>query len=164
MTDERLGDRLLPSIRALPKGSGIVFRHYSLPTSERRALFHQVRKIARARRLLLLLAGDARLALAWHAAGWHGKSCGTGIHSAPVHSVRERIAAERGGAALLFVSPIFPTRSHPGALALGRVKFGQIMLNTRRPVIALGGMSAKRTHSLAPFGVHGWAAIDALAQ
>jgi thiamine-phosphate pyrophosphorylase len=31
------------------------------------------------------------------------------------------------------------------------------------PVIALGGMDARRAASLGPFGIYGWAAIDAWA-
>ena len=37
MTDERMGDRLTPTLLALPPGSGVVFRHYSLAERERRA-------------------------------------------------------------------------------------------------------------------------------
>ena len=62
MTDERLGDALLPAIVALPRSAGIIFRHYSLPPAERRALFDRVRRIARQKRLMLLLAGSPRLA------------------------------------------------------------------------------------------------------
>ena len=47
MTDERMGDRLIGALLALPPGSGVVFRHYSLTEHERRALFAEVRRIAR---------------------------------------------------------------------------------------------------------------------
>ena len=149
MTDERMGDALFPALRRLPKGSGVVFRHYSLARPKRKALLARVERIARARRLLLIAGGSE-----------HGRH--RGAISTPVHSLRERIAAERAGARLLFVSPVFPTRSHPGARALGRVRFGMLVRGARVPVIALGGMTRKRARSLSVFGIYGWAAIDGL--
>jgi thiamine-phosphate pyrophosphorylase len=165
MTDERMGAALLPSVRALPKGSGIVFRHYSLPAKERRALFNLVRRTARARRLWLLLGGSDRLARHWKADGAHHRSATkpNGWRSAPVHTVRERLAAERAGANILFVSPIFATRSHPEGKGLGRVRFGLTIRNAKKPVIALGGLNAARAKGLKSFGIWGWAAIDALS-
>ena len=59
MTDERLGENLFPTLRKLPKGAGVIFRHYSLTRAERAGLFRRVRAIARARRLMLL-SGAAR--------------------------------------------------------------------------------------------------------
>jgi thiamine-phosphate pyrophosphorylase len=162
MTDERMGDALLPSIAALPKASGVIFRHYSLTDSQRRALFDQVRKIARARRLLLILAGSPRLARAWKADGTHGRGRGWGVQSAPVHTPQEMRTAERNGADILFISPVFPTQSHIGKAGLGRVRLGLLMAGTKKPVIALGGMNPKRAQSLLALNIHGWAGIDAL--
>ena len=164
MTDERMGDDLLAAIERLPRGAGIVFRHYSLPAGERKRLFLKVRAIARRKRLLLMLGGEPRLARAWGADGGRGKTrCGH-FHGAPVHNLRELKAAERAGASFLFLSPAFPTRSHPGAPALGPLRFGLIARQTRHPVIALGGMDAGRAKRLAGFNIHGWAAIDAWAR
>lgn len=151
MTDERMGEALLPAIRKLPKGAGVVFRHYSLPTGERAVLLGQVRRIARARRLLLIVGGKG---------GRHGRHCGA--LTAPVHSDPERVRAERSGAKLIFVSPVFATASHPGARALGRVRFGLLVRDSRIPVIALGGMTRQRARSLSDFKIHGWAAISSL--
>ncbi len=151
MTDERLGENLFPTLRKLPKGAGVIFRHYSLTRAERAGLFRRVRAIARARRLMLLSGGPG---------GAHGRHFGA--VSVPVHSKRERIAAERNGAKLLFVSPIFSTASHPGARALGRSRFGLLIAGGRVPVIALGGMTRQRARSLSVFKIHGWAAISSL--
>ncbi|MGE0242013.1 MAG: hypothetical protein AB7S59_25080, partial [Parvibaculaceae bacterium] len=60
MTDERQGDALPEIVARLPHESGIVFRHYSLASDQRRMLFERIRTIARGR--LVLLAGDAALA------------------------------------------------------------------------------------------------------
>jgi thiamine-phosphate pyrophosphorylase len=165
MTDERMGDRLIPAIRRLPKGSGIVFRHYGLPSGDRRALFERVKRIARARRLVLLLGGSAQESRRYRADGHHQRSARgcSRIHSIAVHSLKERKMAERRGADLIFVSPVFPTRSHPGAVALGVIKFGQLVRDAALPVIALGGMTRKRAQSLRSFGIYGWAAISSLS-
>jgi thiamine-phosphate pyrophosphorylase len=161
MTDERQGDALWAALEQLPRGSGIIFRHYRLPHAERRALFARVRRVSRRRRLLLVLAGDGGLARAWRSDGRHGRSrrVTRSLRTAPVHNLREIRAAERSGADLLFLSPVFPTRSHPNARMLGRVRFGLLARSTTLPVIALGGMDAKRARQVP--GAYGWAAIDA---
>ncbi len=156
MTDERLGGALWQAIDALPRGSGIVFRHYATAPAARRALFERVSRVARRKGLKLVAAGPplgARLR--------HGRQ--RGAFTAPVHSRVEAIAATRAGAALLFVSPVFATRSHPGAPALGRVRLGLMIRGLKLPVIALGGMDERRWRALRPLGVHGWAGIDAWA-
>jgi len=157
MTDERMGDSLWVALERLPRGSGVVFRHYGLGLAERRALFAKVAKVARRRGLVLVRAGDARLG---PAAGVHARR-GAGLRTYPAHSRREAVAAVRAGADLLFVSPVFATRSHPGARALGRTRLGLMIRGLPVPVIALGGMDARRAAGLAALGVYGWAAIDA---
>lgn len=149
MTDERQGDSLLDTIAALPKRSGIVVRHYGLTRKDRDALIAAVTRKARRYGHLVLIGGK-------HHARRHGAV------TAPVHSISERIAAERAGAKLLFVSPVFPTRSHPGARTLGRVRFGLLIRGNRVPVIALGGMTRGRAATLKHFNIYGWAAIDGL--
>lgn len=171
MTDERMGepDALLSAVRRLPKGSGVIFRHYSLSHNVRRELLAKLRPVAKRRRLLLSLAGPQSLARNWRADGWHARERLSGgsqrgmLRSAPVHNLREIRRAERSGAQLLFLSPLYPTRSHPGARPLGRVRFAHLARQTRLPIIALGGMTKRRARGLRRLGAHGWAAIDALS-
>jgi thiamine-phosphate pyrophosphorylase len=161
MTDERMGGgALFSALRALPKGSGIVFRHYSLAPEERRVLFEAVRRVAKARRLVISLAGPVRLTKAWRADGSHGRH--HGALTVPVHTIPERIAAERHRGSLLFLSPVFPTASHRGAKTLGRVGFGALARGAKTPIIALGGLTRQRAKTLKPFRIYGWAAIDGL--
>ena len=159
MTDERQGDGLLAAVERLPRGSGIVFRHYGLAEAQRRALFEQVKEKARHGGHLLLLAGPAAQARSWGADGSHGRGRGSGLRTAPAHDLREIRAAERAGAAAIFLSPVYPTRSHPGARALGPARFTLLARRSRVPVIALGGMDRDRARRLR--GAWGWAAIDA---
>ncbi|WP_176592295.1 thiamine phosphate synthase [Sphingobium sp. EM0848] len=168
LTDERVAkEALLAAARRLPKGeAGIVLRHYRTPTTERRALFDRLAAIARRRRLTLMLGGTAAQAAAWGAAGWHGRDGRRAmrplLHSAPVHDAQELRAAERGRADFIFLSPLFPTRSHPGARTLGRVRFAALARRADMDVIALGGVRAVHRPMLTGIGASGWAAIDGL--
>ena len=142
----------------------MIFRPYSLEPAARRRLFEQVLRIARRRRLLVLLAGSPKLARSWGADGSHGIHAGPrGLMSAPVHNLRELRSAECAGIDLLFVSPVFPTRSHPGGRTLGTLRFGQLIRHARKPVIALGGVTPRRAGALMRLGAYGWAGIDAWA-
>lgn len=165
MTDERMGSGMIEAVRRLPKGqAGVVLRNYSLPDEQRRALFDNIRAIARRRRLMLLLAGLPHVARGWKAQGWHGrggKAIAGLVHSMAVHNRSELTAAIRARADLVFISPVFPTRSHPGARALGPLGIARLARVAPMPVIALGGMDLQRMRRLNGLNVHGYAAIDA---
>jgi len=152
MTDERLGDRLWEALDRLPPGAGIVFRHYSLGRQERRALFTKVRE--RAPESVLVSAGGFLAG----ADGVHNAP-GPGLRTASAHNLRELRRAERRGAGLVFLSPVYATRSHPDAAALGPRRFARLAAQTRLPVVALGGMDAARFRTVR--GAYGWAGIDA---
>ena len=161
MTDPRMGDALWPALARLPRGAGVIFRHYGVPG--RRALYDRVRRIARARRLVLLLAGTPRQAVGWRADGVHGATPGAVrvrglIRTVAAHDAAELVRAAWIGADLVLLSPVFATRSHPGAGTLGRVRFGRLARASRVPVVALGGMDARAARGLPAYG---WAGIDA---
>lgn len=169
MTDERIGEALWPALVSLPRGSGVIFRHYATLAAERRRLFDKVRKIARRRRLVLILAGSPHQAIGWQADGVHGRSRHVGrstrlVRTAPAHDRGELIAAMRAGADLVFLSPVFATRSHPGQRSLGAIRFGLTAASSAMHIIALGGMTSRGFQRLRPLGAYGWAAIDALTR
>ncbi len=159
-----MGDALWIALQQLPRGAGIVFRHYGLPSGERRALYERVRAIARRRRLVLILAASPAQAAAWKADGVHGRSprrvARPLIRSAPAHDGMELRAACH--ADLRLVSPVFPTRSHPGGRALGAVRLGLMLGRDRDGIVALGGMNHRRAQALRNLGITRWAAIDGL--
>lgn len=161
MTDTRMGDRIWAALERLPRGAGVIVRHYELPLAERRALFIRVRKVARRRGLLVVRAGADRLGRGEQ--GVHGRRHGriAGIRSWPVHDAHEGIAAMRAGADIVFISPVFATRSHPGARPLGRVRALLLKQRLDVPAVALGGVSARHARWLKAAGFHGWAGIDA---
>lgn len=166
MTDERLGglstrDPLWRAVARLPRGGGIVFRHHGWPQQQRRQLLQALRREAKRRGLVLVAArpcGPGRVDGAhWHRGAPRHRQ---GIVTASAHSAREARDAVRRGAMLVFLSPVFPTRSHPGAVTLGAVRFGLARRGIAAPVIALGGMNEQRWRRLRPMGADGFAAID----
>lgn len=156
MTDERLGEALWQALHRLPPGSGVIFRHYATPPRARWRLLRQVWRIARARRLVLVVA---RAPVGWRG-GRHGER---GALTWPVHDARDGVMAQRAGAQVLLVSPLYPTRSHPGATALGPSR-AAMLGRGGGTVIALGGMTERRWRVIRHLGFDGWAGIDAWAE
>ena len=165
MTDERMGDRLWEAIDRLPIGDGgVVVRHYGLPPDERAALAERIAALCRRRGLVLAIAKDEALATHLNADLLHhpDEVPGDGLpFSRPVHTLAEAGRARKEGAALVFVSPIHETRSHPEARPLGREMAKKIARAAGCPAIALGGMDARNFVRAEKDGFHGWAAIDA---
>jgi thiamine-phosphate pyrophosphorylase len=164
MTDERGDASLDAALHRLPRGAGVIFRHYSLPLRERRMRYEQVRVITRRRGLRLILAGTPAQAIAWRADGVHdrgpyGPTPRRLLRTTPAHNLAELVRARSADA--VFLSPLFQTRSHPGAATLGRARFGLLARRSGVAVIALGGVNARRARSLSAIGARGWAAIDA---
>jgi thiamine-phosphate pyrophosphorylase len=161
MTDERMGEALIPTLLTLPPGSGVVFRHYSLADRERRTLFRQVRRITRARRLVLVVARPDRVG---RADGVHGTAKGAGLRTWPAHDRRQAVTGKRAGADLLFVSPVFATRSHPGAQPIGPAHAAAFGRELELGLVALGGMTERRFRAVRGLGFTGWAAVNGLTQ
>ncbi len=163
MTDERIGDRLWDAIDRLPESAGVVFRHYATPDEQRAALAGRVADICKARGLTLAIARDITLATSLEAVLVHNPVGDPGglQTSRAAHSAEEARLAVEAGAALIFLSPLFATRSHPDRKPLSRNIARQIAAACPAPVIALGGMNRARFEELRPDGFHGWAGIDA---
>lgn len=165
LTDERQGDALWSALNRLQPGSGVIVRHYSLGERGRRKFFSCVRAVARRRRLVLLLSGTAAEARRWGADGFYSSPDGRRsphlLWAATVHGRSELRRVTRHGADLALLSPLFPTRSHPGAPALGIAPFARMAKASRIPVIALGGIGPEHRWLLGRIGAYGWAGIDA---
>ena len=163
MTDERVGDRLWGAIARLPGAdAGLVFRHYATPPAEREALARKIAEACRARGIMLAIAGDADIAQALGADLIHNPTAATDLpFSKSVHTLDEAREASRSGAALVFVSPVNATQSHPDRAPLGILVAMQLAQAAGVPAIALGGMSASAFAALPSGAFHGWAAIDA---
>ncbi|HBK07271.1 MAG TPA: thiamine phosphate synthase [Acetobacteraceae bacterium] len=148
-----------PSVAALPRGrAGVVLRHDGDPC--RATLGRDLARICRQRNLTLVVAGDARLAASLkaglHLRGGFRPSVlrPPGIITSSAHSVRDLTRAHRTGAALVFLSPAFPTESHRGAPGLGPLRWAALARQAAcRPRIgALGGVDGQTIARL-PLGL-----------
>ncbi|MCK9188201.1 Nudix family hydrolase [Acidithiobacillus sp.] len=72
--------------------------------------------------------------------------------------------AARLGARYAFLSPIFPTSSHPGTAALGSRAFAAMAAESSLPVIALGGMTAARVPEALAAGARGVAVLSGILE
>jgi thiamine-phosphate pyrophosphorylase len=165
LSDERNDAALDRALRRLPRGSGFIFRHYHLPPEARIARWFALLRIARARGHLAILADSALTAREWGADGVYGAPRALYpsrrlVSLAAAHSLREVAGANRACADAALLSPAFPTRSHPGAKALGPLRFRLLARHARMPVIALGGMNCRTARRLR---WPRWAAIDGLS-
>ena len=161
ISDARNDAALETALARLPRGSGLVFRHYHLPEAGRRARFGVLARLARRHGPHVVLAGSEAQARRWGADGAYGapRVLGRrkgGLRLAAAHSLTELRRA--GGVDAVLLSPVFPTRSHPGAKGLGAVRFRLLAARSPVPVAALGGMDGARARRLK---WPAWAAIDA---
>jgi thiamine-phosphate pyrophosphorylase len=164
MTDERMGDRLWSAIDRLGSNeSGVVFRHYATEPDVRASLARRVAYICHRRNLGLAIARDLELARLLDAALVHNprEPVSELSFSRSVHSIEEAERARSDGAALVFVSPVHATSSHPGHKPLGEPLALEIARTAAAPAIALGGMNAQNFATLERNGFYGWAGIDA---
>lgn len=166
ISDARNDAGLERALAALPRGSGLIYRHYHLDGPERLARFRSLRRVARARGHRIVLADSALTAREWGADGIYGapralwpRRAGL-IHLATAHDLAELGIAARLGADAALLSPVFATLSHPGGGTLGAVRFRLLARQAGLPVIALGGMTAARARALKWAK---WAAIDGLS-
>lgn len=163
-TDPVRTPNLLEAVRALPPGlCGVVFRHDGAP--ERARLLRALARICRQRRLALVAAGpasDLPPGVGRHLRGGRGHADRRApLTTSSAHHRAELIRARRAGATLAFVSPVFPTESHPGAPALGPVRWGLLTRGTGLRVSALGGIGGRNVRRL-PRWAEGAGAIGAL--
>ncbi len=161
VSDARNDAQLETTLSRLPRGSGLIFRHYHLAKGPRLARFHALKALCRRKGHAIVLAGTGREARRLGADGSYGPPVPAPgpLRLAAVHSLRELARANRARVRLALLSPAFPTRSHPGARRLGPLRFRLIAARAAMPVLALGGMNPRSARRLKPFG---WAAIDGL--
>jgi thiamine-phosphate pyrophosphorylase len=171
--EARLPDPLA-ALDRLPRGAGIVFRHYG--ALARSALARALARRGRAFGIRVLVAGDARLAFAVRADGLHLPEAALGaplavgprarrksvIVTMAAHSLRAVFRASRLGADAAVLGPVFPTASHPGAVPIGPLRFARFCRKSPIPVYAIGGINPKTAPRLKDSGAAGIAGIGAI--
>ena len=154
VTDETRFPNPLPIIETLPRGAGVVFRHYRHP--QREDLAEVVAALCRRRLLILLVADNVSLALRVRAHGvhlpqwrWERASFRRPFNefriTGAVHSLGALARASRRGMDAVMLSPVFATDSHPQAETLGAMKASAWARRWSRgiPVYALGGVDSR---------------------
>ncbi|MFT8244035.1 thiamine phosphate synthase [Roseomonas sp. BN140053] len=160
--------------RTLPRGSAVLAR--DVPP----AVLRSLARLCRQRGLRLLVSGDGRAALAAGAglhlpdrrrtAGLlpfllHRRHAGAAppLLSVAAHGRAGLARARRLGADSVLLSPAFPTASHPGAPALGPLRWAALARRAGCPAVALGGITGRSARRL-PIRAAGLAAITALCR
>ncbi|MBS7792100.1 thiamine phosphate synthase [Roseococcus sp. SDR] len=158
-----------PLLGGLPRGTAVLLRSAAPEVAVR------VARLCRERGFPVLVSGDGRLALRI-GAGLHvpDRAATRGLLpfllnrrgallSAAVHGRAGVARAGRLDADVVLVSPVFPTASHPGAPALGPLRWAALARAARAAVgchaVALGGMSAGAMRRLPRGLAAGWAGI-----
>lgn len=163
--DDRLPDPLAAA-RALPRGSLVVVR--SRDDTRRDALAGAMQALTRERDLIVLVAGNDPLhadgvhlpeARLCDAADWRARRPSL-LLTASVHSFAALGKAMCLPLDAVFLSPVFPTASHPGRAVLSAARANLIARRSSLPVYALGGVEARTAALLSGFS--GIAAISAL--
>ena len=137
------------AIRRLPRGLvGVVLRDGGTGAAIRA---RRIALVCRHRRLWLSIGGDARVA----------GSLGAGMHmraghrragprpaflTSSAHDAADVARAVRAGAAVIFLSPVLPTLSHPGVATLGVARWSAMARASRAG--ALGGIDGRTVRRL----------------
>lgn len=168
LTDPDRTKNLLGIIARLPRGWGVIYRHFG--AANRFAVGAALARACRQRGLILLVSADPALAQRIRADGVHWPQARLRgvrqrsphfIETASAHS-RAAIARARAlGLDAAIVSTVFPSRSPSASPAMGALRFRLIARGAALPVYALGGVNAHNAAS-AMRGAAGWAAIDAV--
>jgi thiamine-phosphate pyrophosphorylase len=167
-TDPDRTKNLLGIIARLPRGWGVIYRHFG--AANRFSVGEALARACRQRGLILLVSADPALAQRIRADGVHWPEARLRgvrlrsphfIETASAHS-RAAIARARAlGLDAAIVSTIFPSRSPTAKRAMGALRFRLIARGSALPVYALGGVNAHNA-ATAMSGAAGWAAIDAV--
>jgi len=144
----------------------ILLRETYLDSAKLLALAAKVRMLTNQYQAKLIIHSQADIAKAVGADGVHVNAASipeipnirvylgeNALISASCHDDKELTQAETLGANFAFLSPVFPTQSHPGAECLGADKFLQLSKQVLMPVLALGGIEEKIMASLQGSGV-----------
>lgn len=157
LTDNKRCPDPLKVAGALPEGFGVILRDYHL--ASRRALAVSLAAVCRQQRLIFLVGGDRALAESVEADGLHlpermigdfqRRTRGPlGLVTAAGHSPEAIERAAGRGIDAVLLSPVFPTRSHPSAEAIGLTRFSEILERSPLPLYALGGLTPDRVRAL----------------
>ena len=173
-TDRKRCADLSLAIKKLPKNSAVIFREYDLDEAAREKLAQEIIAICRGRNHKILIGKNVALARKLRADGIHFSDNDIlplavfnrqnwpreFIFSFACHNFLSVLKSQQLKVDLLFVSPIFATKSHPNIAPLGLMQLSKIIRASKVPVFALGGVNEKNIHTLERLGAQGFGAIE----
>lgn len=180
MTDYRIQGDASQWISHMPAGSILCLRDYDM--AGREAYATHLASAARQHAVRLIVGNDPKLAIRVKAWGAHipegvwrtsygdiarAKAAGlrvtTSAHSLRAlhraHAVAQPHCAKEVSCDAVLASPVFPTRSHPGAPTLGRMQLLEMTRASAVPVYALGGVTPHTIMQLGQLKLAGVAGI-----
>jgi thiamine-phosphate pyrophosphorylase len=173
MTDPGRQADPLAAVAAVAPGSAVILRNYQDPG--RRGLAHDMAALCRRIGVILIVAGDARLAREVGAGGlhlpewqvrrgprhWRAWRRPDWLVTAAAHSPAALMNANKAGATAALLSPVFSSLSHPANKrpALGPLRFTRFVHQSPLPVYALGGVGRRQARRLKNSGAAGIAGI-----
>jgi thiamine-phosphate pyrophosphorylase len=174
MTDEHRLSRPEAALDGLPRGTGVILRHYNDPARDQLAA--RLKALCQRHGLHLLVGGSWRLAAHVGAQGLHLPARMAAEDLAPgarlwlrrkkglltvaAHSSRDLRRASAIGATAALLSPIFFTESHPKRQPLGSIRCAAMTHTSKVAVIALGGITANTINTIFPTKCVGVAGIS----
>jgi thiamine-phosphate pyrophosphorylase len=175
-TDRHQVSDLKKIIENLPKNSAVIFREYDLRICEREKMALKLLDIARLNRIKFFVGKDFHLAKKISADGVHfsdfdqipfGLIKNSNLKLSYVcHSFRSFLKAQKIRPNMVFISPIFPTKTHQktifGTRSLGIKFLAKIIAKNPNnlAIYALGGVNSQNILSLKKLGLSGFGAIN----
>ncbi len=169
-TDRKRCDNLGEIIKNLPKNSAVIFREYDLSEEKRQELALEIFEICKKFGHKFLVGKSLGLAKLVNADGVHFSdldSCKISgdkkfIVSMACHSLKSVARAQNSAVDIIFLSPIFATKSHENAKILGLNILLKACKISSKPVFALGGVNENNIAKIVKCGAFGFGAIEAL--
>jgi thiamine-phosphate pyrophosphorylase len=160
------------TVRQLPPGSGVIYRHFGAP--ERADMAALLAALSARRGLVFLIGGDPDLARSVGADGVHWPEArrlearrwdgAFALQTVSAHSREALSQAARQGFDAALLSTAFPSASPSAGVARGAVRLRILARQARLPVYGLGGITAANADRLSPhLGLAAIGGLDALA-
>ena len=154
-------------IRKLDKKIGIIYRNYSEKSNE--SLILEIKNYCKKVNKKFFIAKNFNLAIKLNLDGVYLPSFYKILNTkkntkkkfaiiGSAHSVSEIKIKEKQGAELIFISPIFKAKKSNKFLNV--IKFNYLTLNTKKKVIALGGIAENNLNKLRITNSFGFASIS----
>ena len=167
VTDPGRTPAILETVRNLPAGIGVIFRHFGM--REQRLLAPDLAGLCRAQRRTLLVGADTSLARRIGACGVHwparlaaSASHCPGLKTMSVHSVSEFRQAQRLGMDAVLISTVFRSDSPSSAAPIGLARLARYRRRGGPVIYALGGIGASNCEQTAR--VAGFAAVSGIEE